>query len=105
MLLRHLQTLRPTYPYYAIRRINLLNGRYKPDWNPDFHPALVSNKVRFVGKLHEHVEPHRPYSVIDYPIVHNHVTTNKSYSSGWKDTAAYRPVMILKKLREISRGR
>jgi hypothetical protein len=73
MLLNHLDSLQPTFPYYWIRRINLHNGRYREAWNPDFAPRLLSNKVRFVGRVHEKVVPRDPHGIIDLPIIHNHI--------------------------------
>jgi hypothetical protein len=73
-LLPFLDNLEPKYPYYAIRRINLLEGKYRPSQNPDFEPFIVSNKVRYRGAVHERVYPRKPYGRISYPtVIHNHV--------------------------------
>ena len=103
-LIKIIETLNPTFPYYAIRRINLINGKYSSWGNPELYPGLVSNKVRYVGRLHEHINPRKPYGVIDYPIIHS-VNGPRKYSSGWKETKLYRPVMAIKKSIEIMRGR
>ncbi len=58
-------------PYYRIRRINLMNGIYREAWNPEYQPRLVSNKVRWFGRIHEGVKPTKPCMTIDFPIVHN----------------------------------
>ena len=57
--------------YYAIRTINLVNGEYRPLLNPFFWRVLVSNKVRYIGKVHEKI-PQEPTGLIDIPIIHNH---------------------------------
>src|SRR5690349_8352327 len=64
MLLEYLNTLKPQYPYYAIRRINFLDGKYWEAGNPDYSPHLISNKVRYVGAIHEQVRPRKPYGKI-----------------------------------------
>ena len=104
MLLKHLDKLEPSYPYYWIRRINLVHGRYVAWANPDFEPQLVSSKVRFVGRLHEHVEPRKPHGTIDFPIIHNQ-NGQRSYDSGWKSTSAYRPVLAAKRFLDVMKGR
>lgn len=96
MLLDYLKVLKPQYPYYAIRRIFLMNGKYKARQNPDFSPHLVSNRVRYIGNIHETIVPRKPYGIIDFPIIHNH-TDHWNYSSGWKQTRAYIPILALKK--------
>lgn len=73
MLLDYLEILEPKFPYYAIRRINLWNGRYRESFNPDYSPHLVSNRIRYLGAVHEKVLPRHPYGKIDYPIIHNHI--------------------------------
>lgn len=59
-------------PYYKIRRVNLRDWRWSALGNPNFSDRLVSNKVRFHGKVHEAVRPRRPFGVIHTPILHNH---------------------------------
>jgi len=104
MLTDYLDLLIPAYPYYAIRRINLLNGKYWEAGNPDYSPHLVSNKVRYYGAIHEQVRPRKPYAKIDFPIIHNHPLTWK-YRSGWKHEGAYlRPVLAVKKAYQIIKG-
>lgn len=73
MLLNYLNQLEPRFPYYWIRRVNLHDGRYREAWNPDFAPRLASNKVKFVGRIHEKVVPRDPHGIIDFPIIHNHL--------------------------------
>ena len=82
MLLDHIDSLKPTMPYYWIRRINLWNGRYRPLWNPELVARLVSNRVRFAGRIHEKIVPRDPHGVIDFPIIHNHrgETNYRNYS-------------------------
>jgi len=96
MLRRHLDTLKGIYPYYWIRRLNLHNGRFIPGWNPEYSSHLVSRRVRYVGKVHEKVEPKNPHGTIDIPIIHNHIG-GTSYDSGWKAKPAYRAVLAVKK--------
>ncbi len=65
MLLNHLATLEPKYPYYWIRRINLYKGKYRALWNPDFQSRLVSNKVKFIGRVHEKVVNQRQVTLAE----------------------------------------
>ena len=105
-LLQYLKNFLGTLPYYAIRRINLsIEGEYLEWANPEYSPHLVSNKVRYVGKIHEHLEPRKPYGIIGYPIIHYTGYGSKSYNAGWKTTPLYRPVLALKKSLEIMKGR
>jgi len=104
-LLRVLDQLDPKEPYYWVRRVNLLNGRYVPGWNPDFKPALVSNRVRFFGKVHERVKPKNPHGLIDIPIIHNH-NGPQAYRNYWyQDLPFYRLWLAGKKVAEVARGR
>lgn len=103
-LTQYLSQLKPEYPYYAIRRINLIHGKYQEWANPDLSPQLVSNRVRYVGRVHEHPVPRKPYGVIDYPIIHNQ-NGIRPYDSGWKATTAYRPFHAFKKGLDVIRGR
>ena len=105
MLLNYLETLAPRFPYYWIRRFNLYNGRYRALWNPDFAPRLVSNKVRFVGRVHERVVPKEPHGMIDFPIIHNHrgPVTYKNY--WYQDNLLYRMWLGVKKALEVVRDR
>jgi hypothetical protein len=60
-------------PYFRVRRVNLHDWKWYAGGNPDYNDRLVSNKVRFHGKVHESVRPRRPFGVIDTPIIHNHL--------------------------------
>jgi len=73
MLLDKLATFQPPKDarYYSIRVVNLWNGRYHPAINPFFWRVLVSNKVRYIGKIHERIKG-SPSGLIDIPIIHNH---------------------------------
>src|SRR3990172_7536813 len=105
--LRLLDSLNPEQmPYYWIRRINLYRGRYMPAWNPDFKAALVSDRVRFFGRVHERVTPKKPHGVIDIPIIHNHESVNGNYRNKWyQDHPVYRYWLAGKKIIEVARGR
>lgn len=105
MLLNYLTQLEPKFPHYWIRRINLANGRYREAWNPDFAPRLVSNKVKFVGRVHEKVVPKEPHGIIDFPIIHNH-SGPFTYRNFWyQDLPIYRAWIALKKAIEVIRNR
>jgi hypothetical protein len=104
MLTDHIERLKPEFPYYAIRRINLIDGHYSEQGNPEYSPHLVSNQVRYKGAIHEQVKPRKPYGRIDYPIIHNHPWGWK-YTSGWKQTNAYRPILALKKGLQVALNR
>ena len=60
-------------PYFRVRRVNLVDWKWYALGNPDYNDRLVSNKVRFHGRVHEAVRPRRPFGVIDAPIIHNHI--------------------------------
>lgn len=106
MLLKHLDKLRPTFRYYAIRRINLQNGRYRESWNPDLVPRLVSRNVRFVGRVHESIVPRDPHGIIDFPIIHNHLGASYVYKNYWyQDTPFHRVWLGAKKAMEVIRDR
>ena len=106
MLLSYLNHLTPSFPYYWIRRINLHNGRYRGAWNPDFVPRLVSNKVRFEGRVHEKVLPKDPHGIIDLPIIHNHIGGFNTYKNYWyQDLPPYRVWIGVKKAIEVIRDR
>ena len=105
MLLKYLSQLEPNYPYYWIRRIKLHNGRYREAFNPDFAPRLVSNRVKFVGRVHEKVVPKDPHGIIDLPIIHNHLGSF-SYKNYWyQDLPGYRVWLGVKKAIEVIRDR
>jgi len=105
MLLKYLSQLEPNYPYYWIRRINLHNCRYREAFNPDFAPRLVSNRVKFVGRVHEKVVPKDPHGIIDLPIIHNHLGSF-SYKNYWyQDLPGYRVWLGVKKAIEVIRDR
>lgn len=106
-LLSYLDGLDPKdTPYYWIRRVNLYRGRYMPAWNPDFKAALVSNRVRFRGRVHERVNPKSPHGLIDIPIIHNHNGVDGNYRNKWyQDLPFYRVWLASKKVVEVARGR
>jgi hypothetical protein len=105
MLLNYLSQLEPKFPYYWIRRIVLHNGRYREAWNPDFAPRLVSNRVNFVGRVHEKVTPKDPHGIIDLPIIHNHVSRSTYKSYWYQELPVYRVWMGIKKAIEVVRDR
>jgi hypothetical protein len=71
MLLDYIDRLEPKYPYYNIRLIYLINGRQVPLHDPTWRANLVSNKMRFVGKIHESPRPRWKGGLIDIPMIHN----------------------------------
>jgi hypothetical protein len=105
MLLGYLGKLEPRFPYYWIRRFNLHNGRYRGIWNPDFAPRLVSNKVRFVGRVHEKIVPKDPHGMIDFPIIHNHIGPSTYKNYWYQDYPIYRMWLGIKKAIEVTRDR
>jgi hypothetical protein len=105
MLLNYLDELVPRFPYYWVRRFNLWNGRYRGLWNPDFAPRLVSNKVKFAGRVHEHVVPKEPHGIIDFPIIHNHQGPSTYKNYWYQDHPMYLMWMGVKKAIEVARGR
>ena len=108
MLLDYIASLKPQYPYYNIRRINLLDNRFVPLWNPGFVAKLCSNKVRFVRGVHEIAMPRTPCGWIDIPTIHNQLSTDSPYPvkvPRWYGTRLYRLLFVLFKLRDILRGR
>jgi hypothetical protein len=105
MLLSHLNNLSPKFPYYWVRRVNLHNGRYREAWNPDFAPRLISNKVKFVGRVHERIIPKDPHGIIDFPILHNHVGPSTYKNYWYQDHPVYRVWMGFKKAMEVVRDR
>ena len=106
LLLSHLDRLVATFPYYAIRRINLLNGKYRESWNPDIVPRLVSGKVRFIGRVHERIVPRDPHGIIDFPIIHNHLGSSYVYKNYWyQNTPFHRVWLGAKKAMEVIRDR
>jgi hypothetical protein len=105
MLLGYLRNLQPRFPYYWIRRINLHNGRYRGAWNPDFAPRLVSNRVRFVGRVHEKISPADPHGIIDFPIIHNHCSSSGYKNYWYQDLPVYRAWIGIKKAIEVMRDR
>ncbi len=105
MLLNHLANLEPKYPYYWIRRMNLYKGKYRALWNPDFQSRLVSNKVKFIGRVHEKVVPRDPHGIIDFPIIHNHVGTFAYRNYWYQDLPIYRIWLGAKKAIEVIRDR
>ncbi|OLD02416.1 MAG: hypothetical protein AUJ07_08770 [Crenarchaeota archaeon 13_1_40CM_3_53_5] len=105
MLFDYLKGMKPRYPYYWIRRVNLWNGRYVPVLNPDYEPRLVSSSVRFHGWVHERVVPRKPHGWIDIPIIHNHVGPPQYRYFWFQDLPVYRFWLASKKLIEVARGR
>ena len=105
MLLDYLRKLEPTFPYYWIRRINLYNGKYRAIWNPELATRLVSNKVRYVGRVHERVTPKDPHGLIDYPIIHNHVGPFPYRNYWYQDHPLYRILIGVRKVLEVVRDR
>jgi len=105
MLVNYLDRLTPSFPYYWIRRINLHNGRYREAWNPDFAPRLVSNRVKFTGRVHEKVVPKEPHGIIDFPIIHNHIGSFNYRNYWYQDLPGYRVWLAVKKAMEVIRDR
>ena len=99
MLLDYVGTLKPQFPYYWVRRIELVNNKYVPVFNPNYNGKLCSNKVRFIGRVHEIITPREPHGVIDIPIIHNH-SGPASYSGGAQSMLK----LGLLKVREVVRG-
>jgi len=105
MLVNYLDELEPRYPYYWIRRLNLWNGRYHALLNPEYSARLVSNKVKYVGGIHERVVPKDPHGIIDFPIIHNHIGQS-NYSNYWyQKLPVYRVWLGVKKMMEVVRDR
>jgi hypothetical protein len=105
MLLDHLNKLEPRFPYYWIRRINLFNGKYRAIWNPELATRLVSNKVRYVGRVHERIIPKDPHGVIDYPIIHNHIGPSTYKNYWYQNHPIYRVSLGVRKILEVVRDR
>jgi hypothetical protein len=105
MLLDYVAKLEPRFPYYWIRRVNLHNGKYRAIWNPQLAPRLVSNKVRFVGRVHEKVVPKDPHGNIDFPIIHNHLGLFGYKNYWYQDHPMYRIWTGVKKVIEVVRDR
>ena len=103
-LLEYIRRLKPAYPYYDILRINLVNDQWVEWANPRYSGSLVSNRVRYKGRLHEQLVPSKPYGKIDIPIIHNQHGP-RPYNSCWKQTRAYRPVLAYKKFMDVMIGR
>ncbi len=103
-LLNYISRLKPQYPYYAIRRIELRENRIVPRFNPFFKGCLLSNKVRYAGHPHELVYPRRPVGWIDIPIIHNHVGGSSYVNPDWYTTRLFRYLQVLLKLRDIAIG-
>ena len=104
MLLEYLRRLKPQYPYYDILRVNLVDDRWVEWANPRYSGSLVSNRVRYEGRLHEQIVPSKPYGRIDIPIIHNQ-HGSRPYNSGWKETSAYHPVLAFKKFLDVLKER
>ena len=96
----------PSVHYFWVRRVNLYRGRYMPAWNPDYKAALVSNRTRFIGRVHERIPRSEPHGVIDLPIIHNHNGQDGRYRNYWyQDLPLYRLWLATKKIIEVGRGR
>ena len=105
MLLERLRNFQPpeNARYYSIRTVNLADDRYNPLHNPFFWRVLVSNKVRYTGRLHERIKG-EPSGLIDIPIIHNHRSQNYQGNSFWNRNM-HRPLWNFwlggKKLKDI----
>lgn len=71
MLLDYIARLEPKHPYYRIRLIRLINGRLETLWDPIYQPNLCSNRMHFVGAIHEGPRPIFGGGTIDIPMIHN----------------------------------
>ncbi len=105
ILLRYLDRLKPLYPYYWVRKVELHNNRYIPQFNPHFDSRLISNRVRFFGRVNERAKPKNPHGVIDIPIVHNHIGPQKWTGHSYQYLPYYRYWMGIKKMVEVVRFR
>lgn len=105
MLLRHLDGLEPRHPYYWIRRLNLADGKYRALWNPEYSARLVSNKVKYVGEVHERIVPKDPHGIIDFPIIHNHLGPSIYQNYWYQNLPVYRVWLGVKKMMEVVRDR
>jgi hypothetical protein len=99
MLLDYIGSLTPQFPYYWVRRIELVNNKYVPVFNPNYNGKLCSNKIRFIGRVHEMITPREPHGVIDIPIIHNH-----SGPASYSGSAQSMIKLGLLKVREVVRG-
>lgn len=104
ILLDYISRLKPQYPYYAIRRMELQNNRFIPRFNPFFKGCLLSNKVKYAGHPHELVYPRKPVGWIDIPIIHNHIGKSSYVNPDWYTTRLFRYLQVLFKLRDIAVG-
>lgn len=105
LLLRYISKLKPQYPYYWVRKVELHNNRYIPQFNPHFDSRLISNKVRFFGRVNERIRPKNPHGIIDIPIIHNH-TGPATWTGHWYQYLPYYQYwMAVKKMVEIIRFR
>ncbi len=100
MLLKYIRGLLGIYPWYDIRQVNLVNGRYSQLGNPFYTGVLASNRVRWLGHngVKEKLYPREPHGTIDIPLIHNHV----GQTTHW-EVAPPRPLLAAKKLYEILR--
>ena len=99
MLLDYLAKLKPQFPYYWVRRVELSNYRYVTVLNPNYNGILCSNKVRFVGGVHEMISPREPHGLVDIPVIHNHCSPTK-----YSGRAQSRVKLALLKVIEVVRG-
>ena len=100
MLLRHIRGMLGIFPWYDIRQINLVNGRYQQVGNPFFTGVLASNRVRWrsINGVKERLYPREPHGRIDIPLIHNHEGPTKHW-----EVAPPRPLLVARKLYEILR--
>jgi hypothetical protein len=76
MLHDYIRRLRPEHPYYRVRLLRFVNGRLESLFDPDYHPNLCSNRMRFIG-VPEH--PNCTGGMIDIPMLHNKTSYGHSY--------------------------
>lgn len=94
----YLNNLKPEFPWYDIRQVNLRNWKFMQLENPFFTGVLASNRVHWQGRVHEKLYPRNPHGIIDAPLVHNHLgpTTYQNWTPP-------RPLLVAKKLWQILR--
>jgi hypothetical protein len=106
MLLDYIARLEPEFPYYNVRRLNLLEGRYIWHWNPEYVTKLCSNKMRFKRPVHEVASPRFPHGRIDIPTIHNSPRNNQQPVPvpAFYNSRAYGMIRALHKIREAWGG-
>lgn len=95
-----LDWLKPVYPWYDIRQINLREWRFTELENPFFTGVLASNRVHWEGRVHEKLYPRNPHGRIDAPLIHNHL--GPTLYNNWNPP---RVMLAAKKLWSILRQR